>query len=380
MTKLADMNPSQLGEFQAAIQAAGGDLVARRGSQTWEERLIREGIPVSIDGSGNATSPAVVTTATNLVTTSALRMTGFVTYVDSIMIEVGQPCAGLIGISGTPFGGGIPFPQWRKLFAIGNQGGGTRTYAVRRVFRPFEVALSAFQLTCTNYLGTTPGTDKIPASVTVQSVLMTDDFNYNAAKTIMLVGDSIGALTGATKTAFGWPMIARDYLRAQGEDVRIVLKALGGTTTGDHETLRQGGFHDISSVNVCFYALGMNNANQSIATASGLADMQSFWNWFKFRYPGKMMVVIGPSPAENNTTETNLVALRAAAADWVTSVNSPLLKFISLADAFDRTQGLAVYLSTDTAGSRIHPNDAGHAAVAAKFNAGWTAQGLKIPV
>lgn len=347
-------------------------------SPNWEERLTREGTPVSIGGSGYVTSPASFATPTTLVTTTALRMVGQITYVDSLTISASQAHQGLIGISGTTIASSTAFPQWNRVYTIG--AGGSITFPFKRLFRPYEVALTGFQMTSLRYLGQTPGSDMIGASVSLNATTVTDDFHFGAKHTVLFAGDSIGAGTGATRTAEMWAMLARDHLRVLGNDVRIVLKAIGGTTTADHETLRATGYHDIAQCSLGVYSLGMNDGIQSDSAATSLANAQAYWTWFRDRYPNATLIVCGPSPAENNGTESNLVTLRAALSGWVTTAAHPRLKYITLASAFDRTAGTAFYYSGDTAGSRVHPNVAGHAAIATAFNTAFDALGVTLAV
>lgn len=81
------------------------------------------------------------------------------------------------------------------------------------------------------------------------------------------------------------------------------------------------------------------------------------------------MIVFGPPPAENNTTETALVAIRQALSDAVDAAPDNKVKFKSLAGAFDRAAGTTNCASSDTAGSRLHPNDTG---ILAEWNGGYS--------
>jgi lysophospholipase L1-like esterase len=162
--------------------------------------------------------------------------------------------------------------------------------------------------------------------------------------------------------------------------VRNVLKSESGSDSKEHEIARANGWHDIAQCDLCVYALGINDAVRTgTATATivseYLASLTAFWNWYRNRYPSGKMIVLGVAPLENNADETNAVALRSAASGFVANAASSMLGYINLGAAFDRAGGTTVYVTTDTAGSRIHPNNASHIAIGNVIATGWQALG-----
>jgi len=115
----------------------------------------------------------------------------------------------------------------------------------------------------------------------------------------------------------------------------------------------------------------------AVSDATYEANLTAFWDWVGARYPDAKMIVCGVTPLENNTSETRADGLRTKAAAFVTAQNSPRLKYINLGSAFDRTVSTN-YASTDTPGSRVHPNDTGHPLVATAFNTAFDALGLTL--
>lgn len=225
----------------------------------------------------------------------------------------------------------------------------------------------------------TAGSVNYVGSVAVNGWRFADDLDFGAPNVAMFVGDSILNGTGPTTTPRMWPYIFKSFLASRGQRTRVVLKSVSGTTSSDHEAFRSAGYHDIRHADLIVYALGVNDAVTGVSPSTYTANLTAFWNWVASRYPESKLLVLGVSPLENNTSETNAVALRSAAAAFVASVNQPnRLAYINLGAAFDRTLTTTVYASTDTPGSRIHPNDTGHAAIASTIQAGWQALGWTV--
>lgn len=212
--------------------------------------------------------------------------------------------------------------------------------------------------------------DKTGTRLTVSATgfSFADDVDMAAPRKILVVGDSLLAGTGPTVKENFLPWKIRRYFTDKGQRLRLVNGAISGSTTQGHEFLRQAGVYDHDRVGLIVYQLGTNNAAQSIAPAQAQTDLAAFLAWKKLRWPDAKMIVFGPPPAENNTTETNLAAIRTALSDAVTAAADATVKYKSLAGAFDRTAGTAVYVTSDTAGSRLHPNDAG---ILAEWNGGY---------
>jgi lysophospholipase L1-like esterase len=224
----------------------------------------------------------------------------------------------------------------------------------------------------------TGGSVNYVGSLSVIGWRLTDDFDFTAPKVAMFVGDSLLNGTGPTATPKMYPFIFKSYLNSIGQRVRVVLKSISGTTAEAHETYRAGGYHDINQCDLIVYQLGVNDAVSAVSGTTFTNYLTLFWNWASKRYPTAKMLILGVPPLENNTSEANAATLRTAAANYVASVNSSRLAYINLGGSFDRTLGTTVYASSDTAGSRLHPNDTGHAAIAATLQTGWASLGWTV--
>lgn len=205
-----------------------------------------------------------------------------------------------------------------------------------------------------------------------------DDFDLGASKVGLIIGDSISNGTaGITQKYNSYEWKLRQRFRANGSRLRLVTKAASGTTSTDHERQRAFGMYDIPQVDVIFYMLGVNDALQTISGATTQANLAAAISWKQRIYPNALMLVLGTTPAESNTTESYLVATtRPALSAAVTAAADSKVKYIDLTGCFDRTLGTAVYATSDTAGSRIHPNDTGHAAVYAAIDTALTSLGI----
>jgi lysophospholipase L1-like esterase len=214
-------------------------------------------------------------------------------------------------------------------------------------------------------------------TVSLAGYTITDDLNFGAEKTILAIGDSILNGTGPTKSNNLWTFKLRDYFKTQGKTVRIVQKANSGMTSSEVETARKDGHYDGVEADLIIYAVGANDASGGVARETYRTNLEAMWTHVQRRWPNAKMIVCGVSPVENNTTHAAAETLRTEAADFVADQDSDRLFYINLGAAFTRTDA-SYYASSDSAGSRVHPDDDGHAAIATLVNAAIDAQGVVI--
>jgi lysophospholipase L1-like esterase len=350
--------------------ARKSDLVVN-GYGSFAEFLLREGEPIQRFSNGSAT-PAAGAVNTQIAATAAIPLIGKTLYLQSVHASANQLCVAQIGIGGSADG---RFLGFTGQFVTGP--GQQIIIPVGMAYRGFQVETGVVGLNVRRMLSAAPGTDVIYGAVTANGNVITDDFNFAANKRVLFIGDSTLNGTGPTKTEKMWPFIVRNHLVDLGYDVRNILKSVSGSTTTDHELWRAGGYHDVADPALCVYSVGINDAGAAVSDATYTANLTAFWEWFSDRYSQGKMIVTGVTPLENNTSETRAAGLRAAASAYVTSVNSPRLKYINLGGAFDRTVS-SNYAASDTPGSRVHPNDTGHAAVASTFITAFNALNLSL--
>jgi lysophospholipase L1-like esterase len=193
----------------------------------------------------------------------------------------------------------------------------------------------------------------------------TDDLNFGADKVVLHIGDSITNGTGITtsKTNF-YPWRVRQYFRGTaGQNCRLVNMSVSGSNSVAVETWRQMGKYDLEQIDCIFYSMGINDAVAGTSAATFQNNLQAFIGWKQKHYPNAKLIFLGATPAENNTTEAAMATLRNTMQGVVTAAADSRVLYYSMANAFDRTQGTTVYVSSDTAGSRLHPNEATHAII-----------------
>lgn len=250
---------------------------------------------------------------------------------------------------------------------------------VRHVFRPHQTTASN-----TTNLGNVSIRKVLDATPTGAYVYVTamgfsiyDDLNFGADKVMLVIGDSIlNGTAGITQKTKSMEWLTRGYFQAQGRDVRVINKSISGSTSSDHEARRAAGVYDFAQVDYLHYQLGTNDAG-SISATTARTNLEAMIAWKQQRYPRATMVVWGSTPREDNTKETALAAIRTAQEAAVTAAADSKVKFCSLAAAFDRTVSTN-YATSDTAGDRVHPSDAGHTAAYSVISGFLTAQDVEL--
>ena len=256
-----------------------------------------------------------------------------------------------------PVGDTVVVPVRQLVRQAGmTSGGNLGSVAIRGIRNPDGSAISA---DLTMHMGT----------VNVHGRYIYDDLDVDAGKVIFGIGDSIFNNVGGTTKNACWVWDIKKYYDSVGIRTRVSLKSKSGSTSGDHAAWHNLGLYDSAPTPALFiYELMANDAAQGIPTATYLANMQQIVNWARARWPNAKILVTGTHGLENDTSEANAAAMRTAAQTWVTGLGDSRVKFLSLAGAFDRKVA-SNFASTDTAGQRVHPSDAGRAAIEAVIRA-----------
>ena len=201
------------------------------------------------------------------------------------------------------------------------------------------------------------GTHYVGASAS--AFTLADSINFEAKKTILMLGDSTWNGNGPSTVDTCIPYLINRHYRDGGIDCRYILKAYSGSTSTGHEAYRRNGKYDFPQVDAIFYNLGVNDAAQAVPTATSMANVQALIGWKQKRYPKAKLVIFGSIPLQTAAYEAALVALRAAQQACVAAMSDPNVLFCDLGASFDRAVG-ANYMSSDGAdGTRVHPADAG---------------------
>lgn len=323
-----------------------------------QDRLSTEGYPYTSTAAVNG-----ITVANN-TSLGAFTLPGLTRafWIDSIIVSSNKNMAIQIGMSANYIGGGS-YPFFTEVI-VGP--GSTTVIPVRQFFRPAGYTTSTGSVS----LGGASVRNLIDADgtntytrISIVGSSIADDLNFGAEKVLLHIGDSIsGAGTGPTSKVKQYDWQTLNYFKDKGHDVRMVNLSVSGSTTQDHERLRQYGTYDLPKVDFIAYSLGANDASAGNSSALVKSNIAAMIAHKKARYPNAKMIVYGSTPHENNTNETNAVALRTAASEAVTEAADSKVVYLNLGGAFDRLVA-SNYASGDAAGNRIHPSDAGHAAI-----------------
>jgi lysophospholipase L1-like esterase len=317
-----------------------------------------DGFPASISARVSATYPTTRTSQTSMVATNV----GEALFCSFIHI-----CARHVTTPGTPVECQVTIDRTPalSLYALTD----IRVMVDGVVVSPLNKILH-HNPTFTLYLENGDNTSTVVVRMCAYGWRITDDFNLHARRTVLWVGDSIARGSGLPAGGSTlqkdqmYTFAVRNYLNASGHDYRLIVKATGGMTTTLGEQWRKDGVIDTScpyKAGLVFYQLGTND---SAAPATALTNLGLFVPWALQRFPLAIIVVLGPPPAENNTTEAGLVTIRSNYASYVSGLANARVQFVDLGSAFDRTV-TSNYSTSDTPGSRVHPSAAGMVAMSA---------------
>ena len=347
------------------------------------ERLAREGEQLALYGSGSISGLTPGSGVNSTVTSTAVFPTvGKIVWVESISVSMttSSPnnASALLQIN---IGAPSLFAGIYTNFFL--QSGGNIVIPVRQFLRSATINSGTISVSIRQLNADGSASTSTVVYVGVNSIVtkVTDDLNLTAPKTILVAGDSTTNGTGPTVTANMYPFRFKQFLQLKGIDTRIVLKSVSGSTTSNHETWRLAGFYDVARIDFILYDLGINDAGAGVAVGDVSTSGTYLYNLNKFvtamssRWPGVKIVVLGVKPLENNTSETQAALYRTAASTYVAGLANANIKYTNLGVAFDRTAGLTFYVSSDTAGQRVHPNDSGHAALEAVLESAWPGYG-----
>lgn len=320
-------------------------------------RLMVEGEPLnSSTFQGTPQAVATGTVNTSIVSATATPSIGKCAYVDTITASLDGSALAQVILTGDA---NSRFPGFTAQAVIA--AGVPWNIKVNGLLPGFQFVGGA-ALNVRNNL--TAGSVSYRGAVYVSGRVLTDDFEYDAPYLMVCAGDSTINGVGPTKTSAMWPFVFKRWLTDQGYRTRVVLKSRSGSTSTDHEAWRTAGWHGsvIGKPAIGVYNLGINDAVTAISSATHLANVQAYWDWWQAAYPNAPLIILGPTPLENNTSEAAAATYRTAVAAWVTTEANAKLKFADPTDLWDRTAS-ANYAASDTPGDRVHYVNSAHALV-----------------
>lgn len=349
--------------------SGSGAAEADAGGMTLHDRIQLEGDPWY---SGSTAGPVTLTTAAGGLGAISLPGASFAFWIDNITFSsnkaIDGQIAGTVGAS-TNIG-------WYYRFIAGPY---TQVVLpVNQLVRPAHLAAASNGLIASGWARAILDADPTNAYLALRAhgTAIYDDLNFSAAHNVVVIGDSISRGTaGVTAKTKSWEWITREWFHDQGQDVRVINRSQSGTDSTFVERWRTQGVYEFDRPpSLIVYAVGANDAANAVPLATYSANLAAFIEWRRRRYPDTKLLILGSSPMENNTAETAAVAMRSAAEAQAAAAG---VFFCSLGAAFDRTVA-ANYATSDTAGQRIHPSDAGHAAIAGVVTAFLAARGIEL--
>lgn len=318
------------------------------------ERVLSEGLPYSTTAAFNGTAAVNATWSSNFALPGITRAF----WCESLVLTSNKNLVVQSKLGGEALGSGFPVTH---EVVVGP--GGPVTVPIRTLLRPSQYGSNAsLGVGVIRSMIDTDGTNAL-IRLSAVGYSITDDLDFGAEKVLLHIGDSITAGgTGPTAkpNQYDWRFL--NALKALGRSVRMINVSMSGTTSANAERRRSYGDYDFPQVDHVNYSMGVNDAGSSVTAATYKANVAAAIAWKKVRYPKATMTVFGVTPLENSTSEGFAAQYRTAAAEAVTEAADPLVKFCNLGAAFDRTVS-SNYASSDPAGSRVHPSDAGHAAI-----------------
>jgi len=184
---------------------------------------------------------------------------------------------------------------------------------------------------------------------------LADSLNFDAKKVLLWIGTSILGTQTATTSRAHEAWLTSQYYRDQGISNRYILKAYGGWDSRGHETKRSAGDYNFPQLDDIFHDTTVNDAQNNVPPATVTGNADAFVKWKRLFYPKTRIIFLGGTPLLDNTNEARQVIIRQALSDYVSSLNDPLVKYYSQANAFDRTVA-----ANYQAGDGIHPLDGPH--------------------
>ena len=209
---------------------------------------------------------------------------------------------------------------------------------------------------------------------------LTADLNFNARYAVLFVGDSItyaqSAGTNGTTNMCGnngFPMIVRNHLLSRGISVRHINKGVSGLTSQQALVrLNDNSFYhcvaDCDKVALIVDQMGINDALNSNGPTSQsnfnayLAALQSLRDGY---YPNADILYVGPTSTDD-TNRSTIGNYRTWKQQYVSNNGGAAngLFYVDASTAYGTDAGSISTYFAETATPHIHPNIAGHAAIA----------------
>lgn len=239
-----------------------------------------------------------------------------------------------------------------------------------------------------DFYGLTAGTTGFNFELSCTGVDLTDDFDYDLSRTVLVLGDSISGVTSEATdfrhlrredgTESGmWPYIIKSRLSEVNKPARLVNIGVGGTQSYEWDWLCSQGRISHIAAGAMIVNLGMNNAtwDSGLPVTAGTDGphkraLKNICRAYLRKNPGGSIVINSITDTDVSTRlanvasgiyagQTRLAAYRAENAAVVSDLQSAGIDIqLARTDLAYTTATAGAYISTESAGSRTHPSGA----------------------
>lgn len=240
---------------------------------------------------------------------------------------------------------------------IDNASGGMFTF---RFDRPL-ILQSGDRAIVSYYRNSTTG---INTAYDVKGMSLTDDVNYQADLTMLVLGDSISGVTaedGGLKSGL-WPEIVKQRWIEKGKDIRLVNIGQGGTNTNQWDWWIKQGRIDQIKADVAFINVGMNDAASTAALQAGNGSFKTGLTNITKKIvalnPRSKIVINGITQTDKALNLANVAAYRAELTTLIQEMKQTGMPvtFADTSTAYLSSNASAYVTTEQAAGNRLHPN------------------------
>lgn len=249
--------------------------------------------------------------------------------------------------------------------------------------------------------GFTTTTTGVNMQVSMLGYDITDDFDFDLSRTLLVIGDSISGVASevgdfrylkredGTESGM-WPFAVKDRLSGAGKSSRVVNISVGGTQSYEWDWLASQGRLDHIDAQAMVVNLGMNNAtgDAGLTVTAGVDGphkkaLKNICRAYLRRNQGRSIVINSITDTDVATRlalvasgiyagQTRLAAYRAENAAVVAELAAAGIDVqLARTDLAYTTATSGAFISTESAGNRTHPSGSvGQPAMAARI---WTA-------
>jgi lysophospholipase L1-like esterase len=204
------------------------------------------------------------------------------------------------------------------------------------------------------------------------------DTNFNAEGKILALGDSImKGYSGPSKKDKHFLWTTKQKLQVDELFQIINFSESGSTSQFVRDLISLGRLDAVKGVRMIVENHGTNDVALGITVNNFTAYLDELIAYKKKYHPDAILLLLGSSPAQNATAQSNANTFRNLKQTKALEANDPKVVYLNLGDSFTATD-FSYYISTDTPGSAVHPGDTGSAAITTIINNFITTNNIKI--